>query len=94
MRQAVHLRVVRVEEPEAGEERPAEERTAPGRRVADMGDLMLVAVLFLLNLVPVIGELIGVGRWSSTIVGFAAGATLLTGRELWSQLRARVRANT
>lgn len=85
MRPALHLKVVR-DSPEAG---------APDARDAgDAGDVSLVAVLFALNLVPVVGELAHLGHWSRGIVGFAAGATVLTGRELWSQLRARARRNT
>lgn len=82
MRPALHLKVVR-DSPEAG---------APD--AGDAGDVSLVAVLFALNLVPVVGELAHLGHWSRGIVGFAAGATVLTGRELWSQLRARARRNT
>lgn len=57
----------------------------------ELGDVALIATLFVLNLVPVAGELAGIGRWSPAIVGFAAGATLLSGRELWSELRAACR---
>jgi hypothetical protein len=89
MRSAVHLRVVR-DEPEGDRGAPQGAGATPA--VADRGDLLLITVLFLLNVVPVAGELAGVGRWSSAVVGFAAGALLLTGRELWSQLRARARA--
>jgi len=89
MRSGVQLRIVRDDEPVVGEKKPA-----PVRRVADSGDLLLVAGLFLLNLIPVIGELAHAGHWSPAIVGFAVGALLLTGRELWSQLRARRRAKT
>lgn len=90
MRAAAHLRIVREVEPDAGEE------TCPPRRAAttDGGDLALVAALFVLDVVPVAGELSGVGHWSRAVVGFATAALLLTGRELWSQLRARVRAKT
>jgi hypothetical protein len=63
-----------------------EDPSAPGR--ADRSELALVGALFGLNLVPVIGELVHGGRWSPGIVGFAAAAALLTGREIWSQLRA------
>lgn len=80
MRRALHLEVVR-DSPEAGN---------PDAR--EPGDLSLVAVLFALNLVPVIGELARIGHWSRGIVGFAAGALVLTGRELWSQLRAHARS--
>jgi hypothetical protein len=88
MSAAVHLRVIR-NEPESGERQVADPDAVP-----DRGDLVLLAFLFLLNLVPVAGELGGVGRWSPAVVGFAAGALLLTGRELWTQLRARWRRHT
>jgi hypothetical protein len=52
-------------------------------------DLVLIGALFVLNLIPVTSELAGVGHWSPAIVGFAAAAAILTGRELWSQLRTR-----
>jgi hypothetical protein len=65
---------------------------APGR--TDGSELALIATLFALNLIPVLGELLRLGRWSPGIVGFATAAALLTGRELWSQLRARARAKT
>lgn len=90
MRAAVQLRVVRDVEPD----RDASARGRPAAGVADAGDLALVAALFLLNLLPVAGELSGVGHWSRALVGFATAALLLTGRELWSQLRARARAKT
>jgi hypothetical protein len=78
---APHLKVVRRPRPE-----PAEAAAAP-----ELGDLVLICLLFVLNLIPIAGELSGIGTWSPGIVGFAAAAALLTGRELWSQLRARVR---
>jgi uncharacterized membrane protein (DUF4010 family) len=81
MRAGSHLEIVR--DPPAVDAAGA---SASGR------DLGLVALLFGLAVVPVAGELAGIGRWSSGIVGFAAGAALLTGRELWAQLRAGVRA--
>jgi hypothetical protein len=89
MRTAVHLKLVRDAEPP-----PVEAEPAPARRLPDRGDLALVAILFLLNLVPVAGVVTGIGRWSAAVAGFAAGAVLLTGRELWSQLRARATRNT
>lgn len=90
MRAAAHLRIVREVGPEAGEE-PRPSRRAP---TTDGGDLALVAALFVLDLVPVAGELSGVGHWSRAVVGFATAALLLTGRELWSQLGARLGVKT
>jgi hypothetical protein len=83
MSTAPNLRLVR--------EPPQEPRPAADAGPA-LSDVALLAVLFLLNLIPVVGELAGLGRWSPAIVGFGAGAALLTGRELWSELRARARA--
>jgi hypothetical protein len=54
----------------------------------DASELYLVAALFGLSLVPVIGELAHPGHWSPGILGLAAGAAVVTGREVWSQLRA------
>lgn len=91
MGSAVQLRVVRDEpEPEGG----PRQGCPAGPAVPDRGDHALLAVLFLLNAIPVAGDLAGLGRWSPGIVGFAVAAMLLTGRELWSQLRARARAKT
>lgn len=55
------------------------------------GDLALVGGLFALNLIPIVAELAGTGRFGAGTVGFASAAALLTGRELWSQLRAHLR---
>jgi hypothetical protein len=74
-----HLSVVKDPPPDAG---------GPPGAGPEVGDVALVGTLFVLNLVPVAGELVGLGRWSPAVVGFAAGAALLTGRELWSELRA------
>ncbi len=83
MSAALHLRVVKEPPPSAG---------APLDPTPELSDLALIAVLFVLNVVPVASELAGVGHWSPGIVGFATAAALLTGRELWSQLRALARA--
>jgi hypothetical protein len=88
MRAAVHLRIVRADERPSGAPEPT-----PARRAPDSGDLALVTGLLLINVIPVACELAGIGRWSPAAVGFAAGALLLTGRELWSQVRARARWN-
>jgi hypothetical protein len=89
MRTGAQLRIVRDDEPVVAETKPA-----PMRRAGASGDLLLLAGLFLLNLIPVLGELAHPGRWSPAIVGFSVGALLLTGRELWSQLRALRAAKT
>ncbi len=83
MKPALHLRVV-------GEPPPA---GGPARASA-RSEVGLVAFLFGVSVLPVAGELAHVGRWSPSIVGFAAGALVLSGRELWSQLRARRPPNT
>lgn len=77
------LRVVTDPPPDGG--RP-EATPAPG-------DMLLLATLFVLNLMPIAGEVSGVGHWSPATVGFAAGAALVTGRELWWELRVRARAS-
>ena len=68
---------------------PAPDGPAPAR--ADRSELVLVGSLLAVNLVPVAGEVLRPGRWPPAMVGFAAAASLLTGRELWSQLRAGLR---
>jgi hypothetical protein len=65
------------------------EPRAPQRATrGDDSELFLVAALFGVSLVPVIGELAHPGHWSPGILGLAAGAAVVTGREVWSQLRA------
>jgi hypothetical protein len=88
MRSTAHLRVVRDESAPPPETR----RANPGRAVPDRGGFALLAFLFLLNAIPVTGELARIGRWSPGIVGFAAGAMLLIGHALWSEIGARARA--
>lgn len=92
MRATRRLRVVKAGEPVADDVTAAPDDRAVA--ATDVGDTLLVACLFVLNVIPVVGELSGAGRWSSAIVGFATGASLLTGRELWSQLRPRLRPRT
>jgi hypothetical protein len=70
---------------------PPRAEGAPGR--ADGSELALVSALFTLSLVPVLGELLRPGRWTAGLTGLATAAALLTGRELWSQLRARARGD-
>jgi hypothetical protein len=85
MTAARHLSVVKEPPPDVRD---------PGGATPDLPDIALLGALFVLNLVPVVAELAGIGHWSPAIVGFAAGAALLTGRELWSQLCARARAGS
>lgn len=89
----VHLALVRIPPPDVPPPELAPPPAPPAGR-ADASELALVASLFGLNLVPVVGEVARVGRWSPGIVGLATAAALLTGRELWSQLRARAEAKT
>jgi hypothetical protein len=58
---------------------------------AEAGDLALLGVLAAVGLVPVVGELAG-GSWGAGTLGAAALLTLLSGRELVSHLRQRLRA--
>jgi hypothetical protein len=78
---AAHLSLVRP---------PAPASTPP----PEAADLALVGTLFGLNLIPVVGEFVHPGRWSPAVVGFAAAAAILTGRELGEQLRARARGRS
>ena len=83
MRSVSRLRVVRGT--------PVDARSPPAATAAP-GDLLLLAALLGLDLMPVAGVLLGIGRWSPAVAGFAAGAVLLIGRELWWEIRALVRA--
>lgn len=58
----------------------------------DGGDVALVAALFGINLVPVLGTILRFGNWGSGTAGIAAGCAMLTGRELAFQLREILRA--
>lgn len=58
------------------------------------GDLALIATLFALNVVPIASDFAAIGRWSEATVGFAVGAALLSGRELWAELREHARARS
>ncbi|WP_242336405.1 MULTISPECIES: hypothetical protein [Anaeromyxobacter] len=53
---------------------------------------MLLAMLLAVNLVPVIGEIAHLGRWGGSTLGFATACVLVTGRELWLEVRAFARA--
>lgn len=88
MSSTAHLRVVR----EESAPKPEDRRARPGRVVPDRGGFVLLAFLFLLNAIPVTGELARIGHWSPRVVGFAAGAMLLTGRALSSELGTWARA--
>lgn len=88
MRSTAHLRVVR----DASAPAPERRRASPGRVGTDRGGFVLLAFLFLLSVIPVAGELARSGHWSPGVVGFAAGAMLLIGRALCSELGAWGRA--
>lgn len=75
-----HLRVVRTSS-------AIGEGTGPGR-----GDLAFITVLFGVNLVPVLGAALRIGHWGSETVGLAAVGGIVTGCELWLQVRAALRA--
>jgi hypothetical protein len=93
MRTIPRLRIVRNPAPKCRAAHDDAPNARAGHDAApDVGDVALIAALFLLNLVPVAGELTGIGIWSPAVVGFATGALLLTGRELWFELRAALRS--
>ncbi|WP_242345193.1 hypothetical protein [Anaeromyxobacter terrae] len=60
--------------------------------VPERGDLALMAMLLAVNLIPVIGELARLGRFGAGTVGFATACVLVTGRELWLEVRTFARA--
>jgi hypothetical protein len=64
-----------------------EHASAPER-----GDLALMVMLLAVNLIPVIGEAARIGRWGAGTLGFATACVLVTGRELWLEVREVVRA--
>jgi len=55
-------------------------------------EILFVGFLLLVNLVPLVSVVLGLGRWSQAELGFAAACTLLAGRELAFQLRDLLRA--
>lgn len=65
----------------------ADAQPAPGA-----GDLALLATLFLVNLVPVVGEVARPGTWGAGTVGLATACALVAGGELWLEVRALARA--
>ncbi len=48
----------------------------------DRGDVAVMAMLFGVNLVPLVGEAVARGRWGPGTLGLAAAGALVTGREL------------
>jgi hypothetical protein len=54
---------------------------------ADREGLAILAVLLGVNLIPVVGEVAGLGSWGFGTVGLATACALLAGRELWAELR-------
>ena len=64
----------------------------PSASLPATGDVALIAVLFGVSLVPIVGELAHEGGFGQGTVGFATAFALLTGRELWREVRALVQA--
>lgn len=52
------------------------------------GDLALLVTLAGVNVVPLAGVALGIGRWGGKTVGLATACALLCGRELWLEARA------
>ena len=59
---------------------PTRADRAPDR--ADRGDLAVMAMLFGVNLVPLVGAAVTRGHWGAGTVGLATAGALVTGREL------------
>ncbi len=55
------------------------------------GDLALLAVLLAVNLVPLVGLALRLGRWSAATLGLATACALVCGRELGIEARALLR---
>ncbi len=68
-----HLRVL------PGPERPDR---APPSTHGDRGDVAVMAMLFGVNLVPLVGEAVSRGRFGAGTLGLATAGALFTGREL------------
>ncbi|HEX9308010.1 MAG TPA: hypothetical protein VF894_11010 [Anaeromyxobacter sp.] len=71
-------------------ESPAPERDRVAGGTASGGDLVLVASVLALCLVPLVGLLAG-GQWGEGTAGLAAAGALLAGRELAHGVLARRR---
>ncbi len=80
MLRPIHLHLVR-----------REREAMPARPVPEPGDLALMATLFAVNLVPIVGEVAARGGWGAGTVGLATAGALVTGRELWLELRTLAR---
>ncbi|HEX9049364.1 MAG TPA: hypothetical protein VF841_02415 [Anaeromyxobacter sp.] len=65
--------------------------TAPTPAGGDRGDLAVMAMLFGVNLVPLVGEVVARGRWGAGTLGLATAGALVTGRELVLGARAVLR---
>ena len=63
---------------------PAPDRPdqAPASSHGDGGDVAMMAMLFGVNLVPLVGEAVAHGRWGAGTLGLATAGALVTGREL------------
>ncbi len=83
MRRPSHLHVVT-----PGADRP--DRSCASTH-GDGGDVAVMAMLFGVNLVPLVGEAVARGRWGAGTLGLAAAGALVTGRELVLGARSLVR---
>jgi hypothetical protein len=63
---------------------PAARTTA--RSESDLGDLGLTAFIFVVGALPVVCDLMGLGRWSGGSLGLGTFGALLSGRELLAWL--------
>ncbi|HET8539646.1 MAG TPA: hypothetical protein VFL83_07220 [Anaeromyxobacter sp.] len=63
----------------AGPEQP---NGPPASTRGDRGDIALMAMLFGVNLVPLVGAAVSGGRWGQGTLGLATAGALVTGREL------------
>jgi hypothetical protein len=71
---------------------PAPRETVEQASIPERGELALMVMLLAVNLVPVIGEAVRGGRWGAGTLGFATACALVTGRELWLEVREVIRA--
>ncbi len=64
---------------------------ASGPAAPAAGDLALIGALLAVSLFPIAGELAQSGRFGPGTVGLATALALVTGREVWVEVRAVMR---
>jgi hypothetical protein len=73
---SAHLRLV-----------PAPREPRAREDAVDREGVAIVVVLLIVNSIPMVCELAGLGHWGPGTVGLATACALLAARELWVELR-------